>query len=498
LTLQNRKYFLILVAVYFFFTIFFLQPWINRDGLQYYALIHSPIIDGDLDFTNEFRDHNPRQHFVPNVELKTSTGLVFNVHAVGSSLMNAPFFLLAHLISLLGGLPTDHGYYLIYTGAYNLGTTVYSFFGSWIIFIILSKYLSYKKTDSFIATLLIVLATPLFYYSFSSASFSHGHSFFAVSLFILIWLKFRDNGGTKYWIMMGLCAGLIFLIRSVDIVFVALPIIDLILFKRDLGSKIIKTLANIPIYFGSVIISFFPQMIYWKILYGQFIATPQPVEKYYLASGYFRTTFMDWANPHFIEFLFSLRHGLISWHPFFLLPLIGYYFLFKKHREITIIAVIMTGLVFYMHSVPWDWWGGAAFGQRRVADISPFLALGLVALLDRLNIYSIKSKITKAAMLLIFPFWNIIFMIQWLIELSHQDEVDIVNQVIPNFMQWETYLVKMAGASTIIKSASDLTTNLNAIEGLIIRLVLWSLPSVILLIIAFYKDLVGILRKNEN
>ena len=98
----------------------------------------------------------------------------------------------------------------------------------------------------------------------------------------------------------------------------------------------------------------------------------------------------------------------------------------------------MTGLVFYMHSIPWDWWGGAAFGQRRVADISPFLAFGLVALLDRLNIYSIKSKIIKGVMFLIFPFWNIIFMIQWLVDLPKSDEVDIMNQVIPNFVHWET------------------------------------------------------------
>ena len=110
---------------------------------------------------------------------------------------------------------------------------------------------------------------------------------------------------------------------------------------------------------------------------------------------------------------------------FFIIPLIGYYFLFKKHKQIAILTVIMTGLIFYVHSAPWDWWGGSAFGQRRVADISPFLILGLVAILERVSLPKIPNIMIKSTIFGIFVFWNIIFMIIWIVDLPHAEEVDI-------------------------------------------------------------------------
>ena len=285
------------------------------DGLQYYAYIYSPIVDGDLDFTNEFKEHNPRKHFVPNTEYKTPTGLVHNSHAVGSALMNAPFFLIGHGVAFLVEAPTDHGYTEIHTGAYNIGTIVYSFFGSWLIFLVLTQYLNFKKSESMFGIIFMIMATPLVYYTFMSPSFSHGDSFFAVSLFMFIWIKYRDIPTLRYWFFMGMCAGLIFLIRYVDIVFIVLPLLDYFIFKRNLITKISKLTSNLMVYFGSIILAFSPHMAYWRILYGEILPRPMPIEQYYIAGGASKK-FMDWTTPHFYEFFFSLKHGLLSWHPF--------------------------------------------------------------------------------------------------------------------------------------------------------------------------------------
>ena len=194
------KYFLILLAAYAFLFCLLYIPRITSDGLEMYASTQSMIITQDLDFTDNFAKSSPSsQHYMQAVhnpglgkrasQALTDTGLPFNLHPIGISLMNAPHFLVGHLISMISGNSLD-GYNEVYFTAYTLGTVIYCFFGSWIIFHYLVNYLNYRKIDSMIAVLTMVAATPMLWYIFLEPSMSHGVTFFAASLFILVWLKF--------------------------------------------------------------------------------------------------------------------------------------------------------------------------------------------------------------------------------------------------------------------------------------------------------------------
>lgn len=481
----NSKYILILLSVHLFFFILMWAPHVGSDGLEFYAWVYSPIVDRDLDFSS-----GELPGFIP-LDLKTPTGLSHNLQNAGSSLMNAPFLLVAYFVSLLFGYSYDEFQNpSILTAAYNLGTVVYSFFGSWILFQVLTN-LHFKKTDSMITVLIIVLATPLVHYVFQEPSFSHTQTFFVVSLFLLIWVKLREENSVKYWVYMGLCVGLIFLIRLVDAIFIIFPILFIILFKRKELKKFPTTYVKFALYLGCFILAFSPMMVFWNVLYGDPLPNPLPVEQLYAQGGDPDKKFMDFQHPHFFEFFFSDFRGLFIWHPVFILFLVGYYFLFKKHRELAILSIVITSLVFYLHAAPFDWWAGGSFGQRRTADILPFLALGLVALFDAIKAGSLKSKIIKPLIFGSFIISNLIIMSLWnkekLITFSGQN-LNFVDNVLLNIVNWQSYLLHQIQWSPILRyitTTKDYGFNIDQIGWLAIL----SIPSIVLLLLAFKEDI---------
>ena len=110
------------------------RPWvIGSDGLAYYAPLRSLLIDHDLDFTNEFRDFNPKGHVVPDYSVKTATGLVSNKYGIGLAIAWLPFVLLAHglvlLLNLFGVVIRADGYSTPYQIAVGIGSMVYGLIG---------------------------------------------------------------------------------------------------------------------------------------------------------------------------------------------------------------------------------------------------------------------------------------------------------------------------------------------------------------------------------
>src|SRR5207244_603669 len=67
-----------------------LQPLrVDGDGVGYYAYVRSWLIDRDIDFTNEYRDFDPRRQWL---EKKTAIGRVENPFSIGPAVLWIPFF----------------------------------------------------------------------------------------------------------------------------------------------------------------------------------------------------------------------------------------------------------------------------------------------------------------------------------------------------------------------------------------------------------------------
>ncbi|MBU2542358.1 hypothetical protein KJ785_02260 [Patescibacteria group bacterium] len=80
--------------------------------------------------------------------------------------------------------------------------------------------------------------------------------------------------------------------------------------------------------------------------------------------------------------LFSGYHGLFSWHPFLLLGLIGLCFAFRKNKFLVAIMSVMLFLQIYLNASLLDWWGGSAFGARKMIGSLFIFAFGFAYLFD--------------------------------------------------------------------------------------------------------------------
>jgi hypothetical protein len=141
------------------------------------------------------------------------------------------------------------------------------------------------------------------------------------------------------------------------------------------------------------------QLVVWYVLQGTIFSFPHGDD--YLQSGQHR----------FFDVLFSLKNGLVSWTPFMAVAIAGliYGTFASKHRLIFALCLFGFGIEVYINSIGMDWWGGNAFGYRRLIEIYPLLLLG-VALLMSLNR---RSFTAIAAFAVVCAVFNALFFVQY-------------------------------------------------------------------------------------
>lgn len=390
-----RRYLIIVSIVltisYFSFGTYRNWPYkVESDGKYYYNFLISGLFDGDFDFTNDYRvkklswmktdtDH---YHFRDVINPETNKPL--NVFTVGPALLWLPFFVLAfiagQLISLLG-VPIDmnpYGKFFQYTVMYS--GVVYCTIG----IVLLTKMLSRSFSDSIskIATWIVLVATPLYYYTVFEASMSHVYDFFTFTLLLFLILNASRHKDIAYYIFLGFSGALHVLVRTQNIatVFVML----LMLFYHLYQNKFILWklhLRNIGITGFALLFGLTPTMITNHYLFGHPFIVPQ-------GDG-----FLSWFDPKILSLLFSPRNGLFSHHPVLLLGLIGYVALLIKSYGtkqefvfFVLMFVAVAGQV-YINATVLDWWSGDSYGQRRMTFSMPLFAFGGAYLIDRVYTY---------------------------------------------------------------------------------------------------------------
>ncbi|MBC7316330.1 MAG: hypothetical protein H5T70_07915, partial [Chloroflexi bacterium] len=196
---------------------------VGSDGLRYYAITRSFLLDADLDFTNDYA--------LLGVPVKrTVTGLVANPFAVGTALLWAPFFGLAHILAAFLNsvgckIPLDGANY-VYEASVCLGTIFYASFGFILTYRVLRKTLIGDTTWGFWAVIGMWWATPAIYYMIAEPSMSHGPTIFSMALFLSAWRAPSPDRSIKDWVKMGLSAGWVALTRWQDGIILLIPIIE--------------------------------------------------------------------------------------------------------------------------------------------------------------------------------------------------------------------------------------------------------------------------------
>lgn len=369
---------------------------IGSDGVHYYCYTRSLVIDGDLDFSNEYH------HFLRPEEVPADTPAHRppNKMSIGVGIVWIPFFVVAHAVSALLGLPTD-GYSYVYQAAVCLGSMTYGFTG-----LLLTYRLCRAQADaasSVVAVVLLWFAGNVAYYMVVEPSMSHMVALGAVSA-LLAWWRLAPNQGTLlYWLGLGALGGLAALVRPQDGLFLALPALQWIgqLARKTRRAGLAVHLAHGAATVMAASLVFALQLWAWHVVFGSV-----------RGSGYFYSGHegFDWWHPHIFSVLFSPFHGLFTWHPIYLAGAIGLWWVARSDRTYAALLVIGAALQVYVVAAWYAWWQGDAFGGRMLISTVPIFAVGLAQLVARVRRISWWAVIGPGAMLLL---WNFAALVQY-------------------------------------------------------------------------------------
>jgi hypothetical protein len=405
----------VLLAIIFVLMLPLSNPWVRGDGVGYYALARSMLIEHRLDFTKDWLSANSsfrmgRTDDEGNItpEQYTSTGHLNNHFSVGPAILWSPFLVIAHLSVLgydrLGGqIPAD-GFSSPYRVAMGLGTAAYGFLALLISFVLARRYVAERW--AFLATLGIWFASSLPVYIYFNPSWSHAHSAFTVALFLWYWIRTRGARTWPQWAILGAIGGLMMDVYYVSGVLLLMPLLESL--QGYWHARWGGAPAMAPMFMGNAIFAaaliaaFLPTLITKRIIYGS-----------YFISGY--ENVWVWKSPWLFRLLYSADHGLFSWTPILFAAVVGLYFLKRHDRELAFYLILVFAAVLYTIGSYESWDGISSFGNRYFIALTPIYVLGLAALFDWLGSAwtERRAAIICASATVVLALWNIGLIFQW-------------------------------------------------------------------------------------
>lgn len=411
-------------------------PKIYSDGFGYYVYLPA-LIYGDFEFSFVEGWEHP-------LKLIQATGGLVNKYPVGVAIMESPFFFAAHMFSLLRdtmtGSMTATGYTNLYQYMVLFGGVCYWVAGTILLYSLLMRYLGFSQKVSLFTCMVITYGTNLFHYASYDACFSHIYSYFLFILFLyyLCWYEERDaEGRNKLWqtCIFGFLAGLIFMCRNTNILFVLTYVFYGVRNWDTLKTRIIMILK--PVRVISIVltgfVTIFPQLLYWHTATGHWFLYSYGGESFY------------WLAPQLGNFLFSVRKGLFFWSPILLLALIGMVVAYKRRGRLYNGLMVFFVLTVYVSSAWWSWYYGGSFGQRVAVDFMCLFAIFVAYLLDELERWKKQGNIKRGYKMafgvisgycVVCIVWNLVCMIAYWYRVLPSDKAnwdtirDIVSMVL--------------------------------------------------------------------
>lgn len=385
--------------------ILILKPdWtIRSDGFGYYQYLRSLVFDKDLRFQNEtaFFEKTFQVTEKSFYDTPTKAGYWPNPFPVGLSVLEAPWFFLAHFGHRLFHLADSElpGFSQDYALMLNLGNIIYGLLGLVVTYKLLNKILSAKAAC--IAVALVAFATPFAYFTTYEAIWSHLASFLSVSLFIYCWFIWREKKEIKKYLLLGLLLGAAFLIRWQNLLLAILLLPEFYQYLRASFKPAIKSMLA---FFAASLLIASAQLVVWKIIYGSFLIKPES-----------NSTFVNLWHPQILPFLFSPLYGMFAWTPLYVIAFAGLIMFAAKNKKIGYIFLLFLIVQIYLCASLSDWWGGGlgggSFGARRMLDYSVLYALGIGYVYEFFASNKMKKSLF-AGIATILILTNVLLMIQ--------------------------------------------------------------------------------------
>lgn len=353
------------------------------DAVFYYAYARSVVFDRDLDLVNDLTlsyDTAGADFVAKALHTQlTESGRVENPFAIGASLLWLPLVAALYFggqILQYSGLIAGgwHGYEWFFWGSVSLFSALSGLAAFWLSYRVAERETGHVSAT--LATMTLMLATPLLYYQFREPMYSHTASALTAALCVYVWWRDREKPlAMRSALLLGALIGLAALVRWQNVMYLALPFTSA-LYDWLNRSPVERRRTWWPVLRYGLVIGitavfvFSLQMAVWRLFYGSWITVPQG------------DSFMNWRATFIWPVLFSTFHGLLTWMPVFFLAVVGLVGLAWKRPSLALPLIIVLLLELYINSSTGDWFAAGGFGPRRFTSELPILLLGYAAFLQ--------------------------------------------------------------------------------------------------------------------
>lgn len=286
----------------------------------------------------------------------------------GVAILQAPFFLIGHIIALNTDYKAD-GFSPPYQYALGFGMIVYIILALFLLRHILLRYFS-DSTVAITLILLILASNMIQYVSIDNAQ-SHAPIFPLYVLLLYATIKWHEQPKIIWAAVIGYVIGLATICRPTEAVMILIPL----LWNSEPKEKTREKWQQVKYYkhhiyflvlFG--LIGVLPQLIYWKYVTGSFV--------YDVGSAW------DFLTPH-LRVLVGWEKGWFIYTPVTLFFVAGLFFVRKyPFRK----AVIYFCLINIYIIIAWRIWRyGGSYSTRALVQSYPVFALAFAAFIERIK-----------------------------------------------------------------------------------------------------------------
>ncbi len=334
--------------------------------------------------------------FPDSIEFRTGEGFnlnresnkIFTKYPSGVAVMQAPFFVAAHVYCKIFEPEKATGYSRPYHYATDIAAVFYVLIGLIFLFQFLSFY--YSEKTVFYSLLIFLLGTNLFYYATKETGLSHAYSFFLCSVWLLSYKRLIANSEyqTKSLMKLAFITGLILLVRQINLLF--LPF--LVLLDVQFATEIVVRFKKIGL----------KRFLLMVLIIG-LVMSPQIAYNFYLfdspfAYSYGNESFIYKFNPQFNKVLFSFENGLFAMNPIHVFTIIGMFLLLKNGTNAWI-QILLFASISYVYAAWWSPQLGCGLGHRGFVEFYSLFALAFTAIIHK--ILSLKNSAIKIPVILI-------------------------------------------------------------------------------------------------
>lgn len=389
------------------------------DGHMLFLMTRSIVFDRDLNFDNDLARFGD-----PWNQPRTKAGQKDVPHPIGPALVWAPLLVVAHGMSkvanLFGADIPSHGYTLFHQRIVFFSSPLFALLAGLFGFLIARRWVG-GRWGPLYGVVAAVLGTSLLYYATFMPSYGHAMDAGFVGGFLALWALNVGKLGWRRFVWLGLLLGVCGLIRTQNLAFgivVAVEIIWLVVVgarERRPARELALLLARGAVVLGVALAVFTIQLVVWKIT---------TAEWFHSQNG---PRYVRFAHPQILELLFASKNGWFSTTPLAYAAVIGLFLMPRRARlvQVGLLSAVLSQV--YLNSCIMDWWGQAAYGQRRLCSVTAALVVGFAALLRLSGIGAARlwrnrariGKLIAHGLVIVMMAWFLLWNRSWVNKYRH-------------------------------------------------------------------------------